>query len=159
MFCSVTSWLFILGQLKFGTLILKIDKSKSKQENECSNFIPIFLIRTFKCNKVNSKWFLGVELKLSYIVMNNFRMARTKKLVIKKGSSNTNPNKKYKVKKSSKGNWADDSWTSSHRCIDTYHSIKIKLPIGNFEISVRNLHIFTPKSSSNVEQKQFNLHK
>ena len=84
--------------------------------------------------------------------MDNFRMARTnrKKSVIKQTSANTNPKKKYKVKKSTKGYWTDDSWTSAHRCIDTYHSIKIKLPIGNFEISVKNLHIFTPEPPSNV---------
>ena len=100
---------------------------------------------------MDSKWFLGVNLNFRYILTDNFRMAKTKgkKSVIKKTSTNTNPNKKYKVKKSTKGNWADDSWTSAHRCIDTYHSIKLKIPIGNFENSVRNLHIFTPEPPSN----------
>ena len=46
------------------------------------------------------------------------------------------PVKKYKIKKSRKGLWFDESWQTAHRCIDTYHRIRLKLPIGNFEISL-----------------------
>ena len=56
------------------------------------------------------------------------------------------PVKKYKIKKSRKGLWFDESWQTAHRCIDTYHRIRLKLPIGNFEIFQR-VKIFDSKSN------------
>ena len=56
------------------------------------------------------------------------------------------PVKKYKIKKSQKGLWFDESWQTAHRCIDTYHRIRLKLPIGNFEIFQR-VKIFDSKSN------------
>ena len=51
------------------------------------------------------------------------------------------PVKKYKIKKSRKGLWFDESWQTAHRCIDTYHRIRLKLPIGNFEINLNSVLI------------------
>ena len=52
---------------------------------------------------------------------------------------NKTPVKKYKIKKSRKGLWFDESWQTAHRCIDTYHRIRIKLPIGDFEMLLNSV--------------------
>ena len=78
-----------------------------------------------------------------------FRMNKNKDVetAVEEIEGNKTPVKKYKIKKSRKGLWFDESWQTAHRCIDTYHRIRLKLPIGNFKIYFNSVFVIVSYKS------------